>query len=174
MKHTIWQNFDIDVEDWKDFLEEECPEVTDEYEQYRLCAEMNDEYLGDERANLDVDVPTSIVAFADMGLWHGRRDGWRVLWSQRNISDVLDFDLLGRSVEYAEWFVDDGDLQARGAHHDGTNWYVFRRLRDDLTDDDLERIESLEVTSEELMDMTVSLAPDVCNVYGWECECAAV
>lgn len=167
MKHTIWQNIDIDVDDWQDLLDE-YPEVTDEYEQYSICVDMNNEYFGDEQANLNVEVPTDIVAMADMGLWHGRRDGWRVLWNRRNLSDVLSFDLLSCSVEYAEWFVEDGDLQATGMHHDGTNHYVFRRLRDDLTDEDIEKLEDFEVTYEELLDMTVSLAPDVCKVYGWE------
>ena len=45
MIHTIWQNTGINIEDWTDFLEEEYPDVTDEYEQYRLVEEMNEMYI---------------------------------------------------------------------------------------------------------------------------------
>lgn len=36
-------------------------------------AELNGIYLEDERNNLDVNVDGVIIAFADLGLWNGRR-----------------------------------------------------------------------------------------------------
>ena len=45
MKHIIWSNMNLDLDDWKDFLEEEYPEITDEHEQYHLIEDMNMEYL---------------------------------------------------------------------------------------------------------------------------------
>ena len=60
MEHIIWSNFDVNVADYADFLQEEYPEVTDPDEQYELCCEMNYAYLDDEKANLDMELPNGL------------------------------------------------------------------------------------------------------------------
>ena len=56
MKHIIWSNRNLDLDDWIDFLEDEYPEITDEHEQYHLIEDMNMEYLEDECCNLSKKV----------------------------------------------------------------------------------------------------------------------
>ena len=168
-KHTIWQDIDIDLNDWKDFLEEEYPEVTDEHEQYRLCAEMNDEYLGDEQANLSKDLKATIVVIANFGLWDGVHDAWEIFEKKSNLADVLDAEILGMDCDMKrEYYVHNGEVRAKVFHHDGGNYYTFRKTRGDLTDAEKDRICNHEVEYAELMQMTESLASDVCAVYGWE------
>ena len=42
----------------------------------RIWTEVVDGYLSDERMNLDQKVDGVIIAFADLGLWRGRRQGY--------------------------------------------------------------------------------------------------
>ena len=173
MKHVIWQDIDIDIDDWKDFLEEEYPEVTDEYEQYNLCYEMNAEYLKDEKANLCKDMNEPIVVIANFGLWDGKHEAWAIFNEKQNLADVLDAEILGMNCDMQrEYYVHNGDVRAKVYHHDGGNYYTFRKLRSGLTDGEKEKINDHEVDYSELMRMTESLAPEVCKVYGWEeCDC---
>ncbi len=39
--------------------------------------EINGDYLDDERMNLDVQLSQPILVIADLGLWHGRRMGYK-------------------------------------------------------------------------------------------------
>lgn len=104
---TIWQNTDLKIEDWKDFLEDEYPDVTDEDEQYDLIEQINNDYLSDERMNLNEVVESGkIIVIADLGLWNGRRPGYHVIQSG-NIRDCLYSD-----CDYLHWYVDRyGDMR---------------------------------------------------------------
>ena len=62
MEHIIWSNYDINVADYADFLQENYPEITDPDKQYELCCEMNYAYLDDEKANLDMELPHEYVS----------------------------------------------------------------------------------------------------------------
>ena len=86
-RHIIWSNYDIDYEDWRDDLEEEYPELSED-ERIALMYEINGEYLNDERANLNVQLSRPILVIGDLGLWHGRRMGYKEIESGR-ISDCL-------------------------------------------------------------------------------------
>ena len=77
-KHIIWSNLNLDMEDWREFLEEEYPGRTED-EYYCLMHELNDGYLDDERMNLDKQVSTPIIVCADLGLWNGRKSGYRMI-----------------------------------------------------------------------------------------------
>ena len=43
--HLIWSNYDLDYEDWRDSLEEEYPDLSED-ERIALMYELNSEYLG--------------------------------------------------------------------------------------------------------------------------------
>ena len=74
------------------------------------------ENLDDERANLNIEVGEEIIIIADLGLWDGRHQAYKLLRST-NIADCLT----GTVGDYVTWFVDDrGDLMCRDCHHDGT------------------------------------------------------
>ena len=162
-RHVIWSNRNLDINDWKDFLEEEYPEVTDEYEQYELISEMNMEYLRDERCNLSEKVDGRILVIADLGLWDGRRQGYKIL--DNTISDIL-YDENG---EYLEWYGDGYNIKATVSHHDGTNFYEYRVIREDRNIENL--LDAIyngeEINRKKLNYYTKSLYPYIAKIYGW-------
>ena len=89
-KYIVWQNYNIDPEeeDYKDFLEEYYPDVTNEEEKYYIIEELNYQYLDDERACLDILLDNDIIILADIGLWDGRRRGYKELHSN-NIANCF-------------------------------------------------------------------------------------
>lgn len=154
MKHTIWSNMNLDLDDWRDDLLEEYPDCSED-ELYRIMWDTNQDYLDDERANLHKTVEGVIVVIADLGLWNGRRPGFKVIESG-NIADIL-YD---EACDYCDWYADDKDIRFTGHHHDGTNHYLYRVFKgnpDDLYD----------MTPDEMIQATTSLRPHVAAVYGW-------
>lgn len=161
-KLMIWQNTNVDPEDYKEFLDEEYPDL-DENERLELVQEMNWEYLDDERANLNKELGTKIVTIADLCRWDGMRSAYRIEKST-NLNSILHFD---RDIEYAEWFVESGELQGIGIHHDGRNYYTYRALNDVIPDKAFAKIMDGTADDETLLKHTHSLAPIVADVYGW-------
>ena len=162
-RHVIWSNRNLDINDWKDFLEEEYPEVTNEYEQYNLIEDMNMRYLEDERYNLSEKVDGRILVIADLGLWDGRRQGYKIL--DNTISDIL-YDSDG---EYLEWYGDGYNIKATVSHHDGTNYYEYRVIREDRNIENL--LDAIyngeEINRKKLNYYTKSLYPYIAKIYGW-------
>ncbi len=165
-KHLIWTD-DICMDDWNDFLLEEHPEVTDDYEKYNLVCDMNYTYLEDERMNLNVKLPTNIIIIADLGLWDGRKTAYKEL-NSNNISDCLYSE-----CDYSEWYIDSyKNLRSKQVHHDGTNCLLYRRWKDNITDEQkenfLNKIYFGKVTKKDITHYTKSIGNEVCKVYGWE------
>ena len=96
-KRIVWTNIDLDPEDWYDGLRELFPNL-DENALYEKMWSLNNEYLDDERANLDLYVGSPILVLADLGLWNGRHRGYGEIKSG-NLMDCLKTD-----CEYAEWY----------------------------------------------------------------------
>ena len=166
MEHIIWSNFDVNVEDYADFLQEEYPEVTDPNEQYELCCEMNYAYLDDEKVNLDMELPNPIICIADLGRWNGRCMGYKMIESG-NIADCL-YD---PECDYCTWYVDRyNNLRFTGVHHHGTNHYLYRELRD-LSDQQmenfLEKLRTGRLTRRDIRRYTTSIGSHIQRVYGW-------
>ena len=97
--HVIWSNYDLDLDDWRDDLQAEYPEKSED-ELYALMTEINDGYLDDARANLDLQQPCEIILIADIGRWNGRFPGYQEIKSG-NIKDCLH-----TSMDYATFYVD--------------------------------------------------------------------
>lgn len=168
-KHIIWQNYDFNLEDWKDFLDEEYPEVIDENKQYDLISDLNDECLDDERMNLSIEASGDIIAIADIGLWNGRKKGYRELNSD-NVSDCLQFE---KDCDYAEWYVDQyGNLKSSQSHHDGTHYIIYRAWKNGVTDEQKDRVLNGlyygTISDRTIRRYTESLGKYVANVYGWK------
>lgn len=51
--YRIWSNADLDYEEWKDWIEEEYPTLSED-ERVAMMYEENGHYLEDERLNLDI------------------------------------------------------------------------------------------------------------------------
>lgn len=128
----------------------------------RIWTEVVDGYLSDERMNLDQKVDGVIIAFADLGLWRGRRQGYRILGSTIN-------DIFRVSEDDNEWYGDGFNIRGRLTHHDGTHHVLYRVAKDH---DDAERIAdkiyNLEIDEAGFRKRTRSLYPYVAAIYGWK------
>lgn len=82
-RHIIWSNRSLDVDDWredyKEFLEanELDDDPNDEQALYEWMVETNDDYLSDERVNLNVQLSQPIIVIGDIGRWNGRVMGYK-------------------------------------------------------------------------------------------------
>ena len=169
-KRIIWSNMNLDIEDWKDGYREwleindiDDRDPNDEDDIYDWMVETNNDYLGDEQMNLDKVVEGRILIIADLGLWYGRRPAYKIVGSG-NIKDILGF-----TYDYAEFYGDGYNIRGTEVHHDGTNHYLYRVIREDRNIDNL--LDAIyngeEITSSKLNYYTKSLYKDVANVYGW-------
>lgn len=164
-RFVIWSNYDLDYDDWKDDLLDEYPELS-ERERMELMYEINGDYLDDERNNLDIQLSQPILVIADLGLWYGKRMGYKEIKSG-NIRDCLYSD-----TDYSTWYVDQlGDLRCDAIHHDGTNHYLYRVYKDDVTETQinnlLAKIYEGRATRKDITRVTRRLGDEIAAVYGW-------
>lgn len=170
-KHTVWSNVDLNIEDWREAYEEYLEENgfdeshNNDDDLYNWMDELNGEYLCDEQINLNKEVDGRILIIADLGLWNGRKSGYKILGS--NIKEI--FNINPRGFEYAEFYGDGHNIRAVEHHHDGTNYYEYRVIREDRNIDNLlnDIYNGKEITRKKLNYYTKSLYKDVANVYGW-------
>ena len=161
----IWSNYGLDYEDWRDDLEAEYPDLSED-ERISLMYEINGDYLDDERANLNVQLSQPILVVGDLGLWNGRRMGYKEIPSG-NIRDCLYGD-----TDYSTWYVDRlGDLWCDAIHHDGTNHYLYRVYKDSASPSQIELLkEKLYrgiATRADITRVTRRLGDDIAKVYGF-------
>lgn len=164
--HVIWSNFNLDYDDWKDDLEENYPDLS-EQDRMMLMYEINNDYLDDERINLDIQLSRPILVITDLGRWNGRFDGYKEIESG-NIRDCLYSD-----TDYSTWYVDKrGDLRCTAIHHDGTNYYLYRTYKDGVSDEQIEnlkwKIYNGQATRADITRITRRLGDEIGRVYGWE------
>ena len=131
-----------------------------------LMYEINGDYLDDERANLNVQLSQPILVVGDLGLWNGRRMGYKEIPSG-NIRDCLYSD-----TDYSTWYVDRlGDLRCDAIHHDGTNFYLYRVYKDSASPSQIELLkEKLYrgiATRADITRVTRRLGDDIAKVYGF-------
>ena len=131
-KKIIWSNMNLDINDWKDGYKEwlELNEMddrdpNDEDAIYDWMVEENWYYLDAERMNLNKELDGSILILADLGLWNGRKRGYKIV-EKKNLNAILNFDF-----DYAEFYGDGYNIRGTEVHHDGTNYYIFREIRED-------------------------------------------
>jgi hypothetical protein len=68
-----------------------------------------------------------IIAIADLGLWNGRKLGYKVL---NNLEDILY-----TNCDYIDLYSENGNIKLKGSHHDGTNYIVFREFKDNISEE---------------------------------------
>ena len=164
-RHIIWSNYDLDYEDWRDDLEAEYPELTED-QRIALMYEINGDYLDDERTNLNIQLSQPILVIGDLGLWHGRRCGYKEIESG-NIRDCLYAD-----TDYSTWYVDKlGDLRCDAIHHDGTNHYLYRAYKDGVRESQIDLLKDKLyrgiATRADVTRITRRLGDDIARVYGF-------
>lgn len=164
-KHIIWSNYDLDYADWKEDLEAEYPDLSEE-ERIFLMYEINGDYLDDERINLNIQLSQPILVVADLGLWYGRRTGYGEIQSG-NIRDCLYSEM-----DYTTWYVDRrGDLCCDAIHHDGTNHFLYRVYKDDVRESQIdllkEKLYKGTATRADITRVTRRLGDEIARVYGF-------
>ena len=167
-KHLIWSNYALDYKDWKDDLEAEYPDLSED-DRMALMYEINSDYLDDERANLNIQLGQPILIIADLGLWTGRRIGYKEIESG-NIRDCLYSD---RDIEYSTWFVDKlGDLRCEAIHHDGTNYLLYRTYKPGVRESQIDLLKEKlyygKATRADITRITRRLGDEIGKVYGWD------
>lgn len=161
---VIWTNNDYDEWercmkiDYPDGLDDDGDELDLSYERYYEDCE---NWLYDERANLDIPIDGVIVVFAELGLWDGRHNGAKKCGS--NVKNILR-----SSNDYQDWYCDRYNVRCTDIHHDGTNHYLYRIAKNEEQAEKLvDAIAYKDMTVEEFMKATKSLRPYVAKVYGW-------
>ena len=171
-RHIIWSNMNLEADDWRDSYKEYLEinglddDPNDENKLYEYMFEANDDYLSDERRNLDIQFSQPIIVIGDLGRWNGRVTGYKMIDSG-NITDCLYSD-----TDYTEWYVDKyGDLRANAVHHDGTNHYLYRVFKDGVTDTQIENLQDKiyngKATRADITRVTKRLGDDIAGVYGF-------
>jgi len=164
-EHIIWSNYFLDYDDWKPHLEEQYPDLSED-ERISLMYEINNDYLGDERINLNIQLGRPILVIGGLGLWNGRRSGYKEIESG-NIRDCLYAD-----TNYSTWYVDKlGDLRCDAIHHDGTNHYLYRVYKDGVSESQIDLLKEKlyygTATRADITRVTRRLGDDIAKVYGF-------
>ena len=165
-KKIIWSNLDININEWHDFIEEveeaRCEKLS-ENEKYEKIANLLDEYFQDELDNLNIKTDNNIIAIASLGLWNGRKKGYKIL--SNNVNSILNsFD-----CDYIEIYVDRYNIKFKGYHHDGQNYIEFREIREGTNIDNLlnDIYEGKPISRQKLNYYTKSIRHYVADAYGW-------
>jgi hypothetical protein len=157
----------LNVDDWRDEYAEYCEENEiepgDEYDIYNWMEDTNALYLDDERANLNKQLDGDILIIGDLGLWNGRKNGYKI--ARANLNAIFDI-----SDDLTEFYGDGREIRATGCHHDGRNYYLFRAARPGR---DLDKLLNAlycgeYISPQKLNYYTRSIYSDVARVYGWE------
>jgi len=127
----------------------------------------------DERTNLDVPAKGigkkyenggCIVAFADMGLWYGRRIG--AAMRGENLNSFLDTATQG-DYTYC-FYADRYNIRAKWSHHDGTHYVLFRLAKNEADAARIvDAVASGRMNEKQFRKATRSLRPQVASIYGW-------
>lgn len=161
-------DYEYNFEETKQDLAEcrECPveEITDDdvYEHMYFLQEMD---FDAERSNLNKELDGKILCIADVGTWRGRRTGYKMLGS--NLNEVIYSQVSGDST--LEVSYDGNNVIATEHHHDGTNYYTFREVREETNYENLlDKIYNQEEVSRSMLNKyTKSLRQHVKQIYGW-------
>ena len=150
-RHIIWSNENLDLDDWREDLQEQYPDCSED-ELYRIMCETNADYLSDERVNLNIQLSQPILVIADLGLWNGRRMGYKEIPSG-NVDKK-------------------GDFRCDDIHHDGTNHYLYRVYKDGVSEYQKDRLKEKlyegTATRADVTRITRRLGDEIGKVYGWE------
>ena len=172
-KHTtIWKSYGMysnkELEELEQYERENLKDNGfEDYETVDVTDSIYDSinmWFDDEQSNLFRTLDGRILAIADMGLWYGRRTGYKILGN--NLNEVLT---CGIGCDEKEIYCDGFNVLATGYHHDGRNYVEFREIREDRNIDNLlnKLYNNEEVTRREINYYTRSLKPYVKEIYGF-------
>lgn len=165
MKQIIWSSEYLFDDKAREEYENSQRDILDD-EEYDVSdvewAEVVNSNLSDERMNLDKRIDGVVMAFADLGLWDGRRQGYKILG--HNINGIFNV-----SEDENEWYGDGFNIRGSLTHHDGTHHVLYRVAKDiDEAARIGEQIYNREIDEAGFRKKTRSLYPYVAEIYGWK------
>lgn len=171
-KHIIYSDT-VNLKDWvndrKEIMEgksccnscknscESCNEF------YNVCNDINSEYFNDETLNLNKGLDNYIIALADLGLWSGRKSGYRILGN--NLNSIFNV-----GEDSNTYYADSYNIRSENTHHDGTNYILYRKLKPNVDRNLIENVlykNNYTLTKQQISYYTESLLPYVKEIYGW-------
>jgi hypothetical protein len=163
MKKIIWSS-EVNLEDYKEYFEEEGMEDVDDYKKMEIAQSFSDMHLQELIKELDIDLDGRILVIADLGTWRGRFNGYKIL-NGRKLSDIFH----STEDDHMTWYYDGYNIRGKGIHHDGTNYYEFREIREDR---DISRFTSMIYNDEiygrdKVNYYTRSLRSKIKEAMGW-------
>ncbi len=167
-KRVLWSS-EIDFDAWRDDYKEDYPDATED-EIDEMINDQNYDDLVCERDILNINLPEPIIVIADLGLWDGRRTGYREI--RGNIAKCLDVRV--SSSYESTWYLDDrNDLVCDDIHHDGTNHYLYRTWKKTATPQQRANFISKIMTGEtitrrDITRLTERLGDAICAAHGWD------
>lgn len=167
-KHIIWSNANLNIDDWRDDLLAEDPDLSED-ELYERMYSLNSSYLDEERGNLrGVVLKGPILLIADLGLWNGHHPNSKRIQSGK-VSDCL----YTREDGDITWYVDEkGEFRATIGHHDGVNSYRYRGVYPGVSEEQLDRLQydiaSGKDVGSRISRLTYRLGDLIGDVYGWQ------
>jgi hypothetical protein len=119
-------------EDAKQQYEEyakEYNETLSEEGYYEWLNADNGRWFEDERDNLNKPLDEDIIAIASLGLWDGRRSGYKMLGN--NLKSIFN---CWKSCDDIKLYTYKNNVLGEGIHHDGRNYITFRKFKQGLSD----------------------------------------
>lgn len=165
-KYIIFDNSGNDINEYFNTMREAYPSASDAEIMEIYYDDLNN-WIDCERANLNIQLNQPIIAIADLGLWNGRRQAYKVIQSG-NIKDCLY-----SSCDYCTWYVDQyHDLKCDAVHHDGTNYITYRVYKDGLSAYQINTFEYKlmcgTATRRDITRYTKRIGDHIREIYGWE------
>lgn len=127
---------DIDQFDERELVEvhkEIFEDDPNEDDLYHIAENLINTYFSDLLSEIEeyenVHGQSEYIVLANIGLWYGRCDGGKIITGMKNVIYECIEDL-----DYYEIFFKNGQLHISGSHHDGTNTFVIRELKDESAD----------------------------------------
>ena len=162
----IWTS-QPDFEEYREDLKADFPECSED-ELRDILQQSNWDRLQFDREELAHLYDDSILVIADLGLWDGRHTAYKEIESG-NLMDC--FETSGDTLDI-EWFVDkNGDLRCNDYHHDGTNHYLYRVWKDNISEaqkDNLRlKLYHGDYSRADVTRCTKRLGDEIGKVYGW-------
>jgi hypothetical protein len=165
----IWSSL-YDEDDYEEDFKQWCEDFDldeDEQDIYDYINDNIENWYYDEKSMLKGVKCGNILCIADLGLWDGRRSGYKIIHTN-NLSSILS-----SSCDDNEFYCDRYNVKADMYHHDGINYVTYREIKDGMEDKRgfkkmLELIyNQQEVPSWMVTKYTKSLRPKVSALYGW-------
>lgn len=165
--YLIEQRQDFNIEFAESEEEEVDTDVTDQEVYDFIVDSQQYDFDCEYNYNLNVNIDEEIIAIANIGLWNGRRKGYKLLGNNlRNVFNCFE------SCDYIKVYSDGYNIQGQGCHHDGTNYVTYRKIRNDISEVQKENLIDAIYNNNDNADnyiknYTRSLCKDFNAVYGW-------